>query len=220
MTRINILIVDDHTLLREMWTLYLNDQPGLHIIGECGTAEEAIEMVNQFHPDIILMDINLPGINGITATEIIKNQLPSIKILAVTMHTNISYLKKMIQNGASGYVTKTSSLEEMQTAIIEVYNGNVYICKEMKEVIIAQSFGTDEREVKLSQLSDREIEIIQLIKKGYYSKEISNKLGITLKTVNSHRYNILKKLALKNTAALVHFINSNLVKIVDQKKDQ
>ena len=220
MTRINILIVDDHTLLREMWTLYLNDQPGLHIIGECGTAEEAIEMVNQFHPDIILMDINLPGINGITATEIIKNQLPSIKILAVTMHTNISYLKKMIQNGASGYVTKTSSLEEMQTAIIEVYNGNVYICKEMKEVIISQSFGTDEREVKLSQLSDREIEIIQLIKKGYYSKEISNKLGITLKTVNSHRYNILKKLELKNTAALVHFINSNLVKIVDQKKDQ
>jgi len=220
MTRINILIVDDHTLLREMWTLYLNDQPGLHIIGECGTAEEAIEMVNQFHPDIILMDINLPGINGITATEIIKNQLPSIKILAVTMHTNISYLKKMIQNGASGYVTKTSSLEEMQTAIIEVYNGNVYICKEMKEVIISQSFGTDEREVKLSQLSDREIEIIQLIKKGYYSKEISNKLGITLKTVNSHRYNILKKLELKNTAALVHFINSNLVKIVNQKKDQ
>ena len=220
MNRINILIVDDHTLLREVWTVCLNSHPGLRIIGGCGTGEEAVELANQLNPDIILMDINLPGIDGITATEIIKNKLPSTKILAVSMHTRISYLKKMIQNGASGYVTKTSSLKEMQTAIIEVYNGNVYICKELKEVIISQSCGTDEKESKLSQLSEREIEIIELIKKGYYSKEISNILGITLKTVNAHRYNILKKLELKNTAALVHFIHSNLVIIDNQKKDR
>ena len=210
MTRINILIVDDHTLLREMWTLYLNDQPGLHIIGECGTAEEAIEMVNQFHPDIILMDINLPGISGIEATEQIKVCSPSSKILAVSCHSEPSYARKMIQKGAMGYLTKNSSCVEMFKAICEIVKGNKYVCDEIKNILAEHEISGVAKNTPYV-LSERENEIIESVKKGWSSKLIAQVLKIAVKTVEVHRYNILHKLHLPNTAAMVNYMNKSQI---------
>jgi DNA-binding NarL/FixJ family response regulator len=209
MKKISILIADDHTLVRETWTFIFNNDPRFDVIAECGTGEEAVEKSKQLRPDIVIMDINLPGINGIEATEQIRKYSPSTKILGVSLHTQPTYARKMIQKGAMGYVTKNSSREEMYKALTEIFNGRKYICEEIKNILSEQVISGSEKESGLNSLSQREIEIITLIKKGYSSKEIADTLNISVKTVEVHRYNILKKLDLKNTASLVNFINNS-----------
>jgi DNA-binding NarL/FixJ family response regulator len=209
MSKITILIADDHTLIRETWSFILNSDPRFQVVAECGTGEEAIEKSKELHPDIVIMDINMPGINGIEATEQIKKISPQSKIIGVSLHTQPTYARKMMQKGAMGYVTKNSSREEMFKAIEEVYEGKKYICEEIKNILSEQVLSGDEQPTGLNTLSQREIQIISLIKKGYSSKEIAEALEISVKTVEVHRYNILKKLNLKNAAALVHFIHNS-----------
>jgi two-component system invasion response regulator UvrY len=155
------------------------------------------------------MDINLPGMNGIEATQLIRKYSPVSKILGVSLHTQPTYARKMIQKGAMGYVTKNSSREEMFKAIMEIQNGRKYICDEIKNILSEQVISGEDNQNGLNSLSQREIEIIAFIKKGHSSKEIADSLNISVKTVEVHRYNILKKLNLKNAAALVNFINNS-----------
>jgi DNA-binding NarL/FixJ family response regulator len=209
MSKISILIADDHTLIRETWSFILNSDPKFQVVAECGNGEEAIEKAKQLHPDIVIMDINMPGINGIEATEQIKKFSPESKIIGVSLHTQPTYARKMMQKGALGYVTKNSSREEMFRAIEEVYQGKKYICEEIKNILSEQVMSGDDQPTGLNTLSQREIQIISLIKKGFSSKEIAEALEISVKTVEVHRYNILKKLNLKNAAALVHFIHNS-----------
>ena len=166
-------------------------------------------MAKNLKPAIVIMDINLPGINGIEATQQITKLSPSSKILGVSLHTQPTYARKMMQKGAMGYVTKNSSREEMFKAIIEVYNGKKYVCEEIKNILSEQVISGEDQQSGLNALSQREIEIISFIKKGFSSKEIADALSISVKTVEVHRYNILKKLNLKNAAALVNFINNS-----------
>ncbi len=214
MKKITIFIADDHTLVRETWSFILNTNPEFSVIGEAGSAEEAIIQINYLKPDVVIMDINLPNMNGIDAThEIIKNA-PGTKVLGVSLHTQPTYAKKMIQKGASGYITKNSSRDEMFEAIKEVYKGNKYICTEMKKIISDQMMFGDAEASGINSLSQRELEVIALIKKGQSSKEIANALYISVNTVEAHRYNILRKLNLKNSAALVNFINNSNIELV------
>jgi len=209
MSKITILIADDHTLIRETWSFILNSDTRFQVVAECGTGEEAVEKSRQLHPDIVIMDINMPGINGIEATEQIKKISPESKIIGVSLHTQPTYARKMMQKGAMGYVTKNSSREEMFKAIEEVYEGKKYICEEIKNILSEQVLSGEDQPTGLNTLSQREIQIISLIKKGHSSKEIAEALEISVKTVEVHRYNILKKLNLKNAAALVHFIHNS-----------
>lgn len=209
MSKITILIADDHTLIRETWSFILNSDPKFRVVAECGTGEEAIVKARELHPDIVIMDINMPGINGIEATEQIKKISPESKIIGVSLHTQPTYARKMMQKGAMGYVTKNSSREEMFKAIGEVYEGKKYICDEIKNILSEQVLSGEDQPTGLNTLSQREIQIIALIKKGHSSKEIAESLEISVKTVEVHRYNILKKLNLKNAAALVHFIHNS-----------
>jgi len=209
MSKITILIADDHTLIRETWSFILNSDPRFQVVAECGTGEEAVEKARQLHPDIVIMDINMPGINGIEATEQIKKISPESRIIGVSLHTQPTYARKMMQKGAMGYVTKNSSREEMFKAIEEVYEGKKYICEEIKNILSEQVLSGEDQPTGLNTLSQREIQIISLIKKGHSSKEIAEALEISVKTVEVHRYNILKKLNLKNAAALVHFIHNS-----------
>jgi two-component system invasion response regulator UvrY len=155
------------------------------------------------------MDINLPGMNGIEATQQIRKFSPGTKILGVSLHTQPTYARKMIQKGAMGYVTKNSSREEMFKALMEIQSGKKYICEEIKNILSEQVISGEDQQSGLNSLSQREIEIIAFIKKGNSSKEIADALSISVKTVEVHRYNILKKLNLKNAAALVNFINNS-----------
>lgn len=209
MEKITILIADDHTLVRETWSFILNTDERFKVIAESGSGEDAVEQAKQLKPDIVIMDINLPGINGIEATQQIRKFSPASKILGVSLHTQPTYARKMIQKGAMGYVTKNSSREEMFKAIVEIQAGRRYICDEIKNILSEQVINGDEPQTGLNSLSQREIEIIHFIKKGFSSKEIAERLDISVKTVEVHRYNVLKKLNLKNSAALVNFINNS-----------
>jgi DNA-binding NarL/FixJ family response regulator len=209
MEKITILIADDHTLVRETWSFILNTDERFQVIAESGSGEEAVELAKQLRPNIVIMDINLPGMNGIEATQQIRKYSPASRILGVSLHTQPTYARKMIQKGAMGYVTKNSSREEMFKAIMEVQAGRRYICDEIKNILSEQVINGEDQQGGLNALSQREIEIIHFIKKGFSSKEIAESLDISVKTVEVHRYNILKKLNLKNSAALVNYINNS-----------
>lgn len=206
MEKINILIADDHKLIRETWSYILNNDNRFSVTDQCASGEEAVLIAKEKRPDIILMDINMSEMNGMDATEQIRKFAPTSKVVAVSMHNQPVYVKKIMKLGARGYITKNSPVDELLNAIVEVYNGNKYICEEMRQIFSEQALAENEKN-GLNSLSEREIEIIQLIKSGHSSKEIAAKLEISLKTVEVHRHNILKKLNLKNTAALVNFIN-------------
>ena len=209
MSKVSIMIVDDHKLIRETWSFILGSDPRFEVIADCGDPEEAIEMARTHHPNIVLMDINMVPISGFDATEQIRRYSPQTKVIGVSMHSQPAYARKMLQVGAQGYVTKNSSREEMVKAILEVDKGNKYICEEIKNIISEQLADTSSDGPDFQSLTEREIQIIHFIKAGNSSKEIAAQLEISLKTVEVHRHNILKKLKLKNSASLVNFINSN-----------
>lgn len=209
MKKITIIIIDDHTLIRETWSFILNNHPRFTVIAESGSAEEGIELCKELRPDIVMMDINLPGINGMDAVPMIRKFAPATKIIGVSMHSQPAYAKRMIQNGASGYITKNSCQQEMLDALLEVHAGKKYICGEIKNTLANELIQEDDTEKGINKLSLREIEIIKLVREGLSSKEIALATFISVKTVEVHRYNILRKLNLKNAAALVHYFNKN-----------
>lgn len=209
MKQISIILADDHKLIRDSWSFILNSDPRFTVIGETSNGDEAVHAVKKLKPDIVLMDVNMAPVNGFEATKLITKYSPGSKVIAVSMHTMPAYAKRMMQVGAMGYVTKNSSKDEMIKAIIEVNNGRKYICEEVKNILAQKELEEETEQGDMNNLSRRELDIIQLIKQGLSSKEIVLQLDISLKTVEVHRYNILKKLKLKNTAALVNFINAN-----------
>lgn len=209
MEKITILIADDHKLIRETWTYILNSDERFEVVAECGDAEQAVELAKELTPDIVLMDINMAPFNGFEATEKIRKVSPETKIIGVSMHSQPAYAKKMLQVGARGYVTKNSSKEEMFVAISEVFRGNKYVCDEIKTIISDQLLEDNQDVPSINSLTEREMQIIHHIREGHSSKEIATQLDISLKTVEVHRHNILKKLKLKNSASLVNFINSS-----------
>lgn len=207
MDKITILIADDHKLIRETWSFILNSDPRFQVVSQCSNGEEAIAEAQKLRPKIALLDINMTPITGLEATQQIRKYSPATKIIGVSMHSQPAYVKKLLKLGAHGYVTKNSPQNEMFEAIVEVNKGGRYICSEVKTILSEQAFEEDSN-TGVNSLSNRELEIIKLIKDGLSSKEISTQLNISLKTVEVHRHNILKKLNLKNSAALVNFINS------------
>jgi DNA-binding NarL/FixJ family response regulator len=209
---ISILIADDHKLIRETWTYILNRDSRFKVIGSCSNSEEAVRMTEQKHPNVVLMDINMVPFSGIEATRQIKEISPETRVIGVTMHSQPAYAKKMLQIGASGYVTKNSSKEEMVTAILEVSKGNKFVCEEIKE-LISETTDDSASQSAINTLTEREMDVINLIRQGSSSKDISTKLNISIKTVEVHRHNILKKLRLKNAASLIHFMNTSTILI-------
>lgn len=208
MEKITVMIADDHKLIRETWSYILSNDDRFEVIAECGDSEHAVEVAREKKPQIVLMDINMMPISGFEATERIRKVSPVSKVIGVSMHSQPAYAKKMLQIGARGYVTKNSSREEMIKAILEVQEGNKYVCEEIKNNISELILEENKDVPNVNALTEREIQIINLIKEGQSSKEIAAHLNISLKTVEVHRHNVLKKLKLKNSASLVNFINN------------
>jgi len=207
MKKITVVIVDDHKLIRQMWEIMFAGNNEIEITGESATVDEAIEMIKIKRPEIVFLDINLAQGSGMDAVPLIRKFSPGTRIIAVSMHNQPAYAKKMLQLGARAYVTKNSAHEEIFKAIKEVMSGRTYVCAEIKNVLSDQVMGNEEAGPDTKDLSFREIEIVKLIKAGLSSKEISSRLNIATRTVEVHRHNILKKLKLKNTASLINFIN-------------
>ena len=156
----------------------------------------AVELAKSHRPDVELMDINMAPVNGFEATKLMLREVPELQILAISMHSMPAYARRMFQMGARGYVTKNSSKDELVTAILEVKAGDKYICEEIKNIVAQQELEEDSDHPDMNLLSRREIDVVQLIKEGLSSKEIAKRLDISLKTVEVHRYNILRKLKL------------------------
>jgi DNA-binding NarL/FixJ family response regulator len=212
MKRIKLFLVDDHKMMIDMWSALLNADANFEVAGSAMNAESAFELIKETLPQVIIMDITLPGMSGIELTKLVKEKFPSIKVLGVSMHTNILLIKQMLINGASGYVSKTSSFEEMSQAILAVQQGQRFICKDVKDYITNQVINEEEGDpaFKVNQLTRRELEIVNMIKDGYSSKEIAEKLFISKRTVEVHRYNIFRKLDVNNITSLIKVTNKNI----------
>ncbi len=208
--KVRIIIADDHLLIAETWATLINLDPEFEVVKVYDNTKSMIDEITELRPDVVILDININPFSGIEATTMIKKLAPGTKIIGVSMHNQPSFAKKMIRNGATGYVTKNSSKLEMYDAIRSVMKGEKFICAEIQRNITNQLL-VEEEDNKLSKLTEREIEIIKLIKIGSTNKEIAETLFLSPRTVETHRARILKKLGLKNSLSLVKYINESFL---------
>ncbi len=207
MGKTRLYFIDDHKMVIDMWSTLLGADQRYEIVGKANDGETALSEIKDLYPNIILLDISMPGLSGVPLLKQIKESLPSVKVLAVSMHTNIATVKNVLHNGARGYVSKTSTYDEMVAAIEAVKNGESYLSSDIKEQIVGNLIRNDESEPDINTLTKRELEIAQMIKEGLTSKEISERLYISLRTVEVHRHNLFKKLNVRNAAGLINLIN-------------
>ena len=211
MKKVTIMIVDDHTLIRETWSFLLGKNENFDVVAECGDGERAIELARDKRPDVVLLDINMAPMSGFDVLKMIRKYSPGSKIIGVSMHSQPAYAKKMLRLGAKGYVTKTSPRDELIETINEVTKGNIHVCQEVKKALAAQLVKDNDSIPDINSLSERELQVLALLSAGQSSKEIASELGIALKTVEVHRCHILGKMKSKNTTSLIRYINSNAV---------
>jgi len=199
------MIAEDQAIILHSLMILLNSLQNIDVIGTALNGVDLLALLEKEKPDVILMDINMPKMNGIEATKIIDAKMPWVKVIALSMYDHPVYIKKMFKSGAKGFVSKNATKMELGKAIEMVYNGDIYISEEISRILLREySNATDSDEnADYTSLTSREIEIIQLLADGLYTKEIAEKLFISDKTVERHKTNILKKLKLRNTAQLV-----------------
>jgi len=197
---IKVLIVDDHKLISEAWSSLLKDAPQIVVCGTADSEEDAFDQALIHKPDIVLMDINLGAGSGLSAATKILASIPKTRVIGLSLHDDITYVKKFLSLGAKGYLTKNTNKSELISAIHAVYKGDLFIAAEIKDRYFASLLNVDESEKK--ELTMKEIEIVKLIAQGLTSKEIGDKLFVSHRTIETHRHNILKKLDLPNAAQL------------------
>jgi DNA-binding NarL/FixJ family response regulator len=203
-----IVIVEDHKLFREGLKSLLSDKADLEVIGEAGDGLEAIRTVKKFRPDLLLLDLSMPKMNGISVMKEIKNQFPEIKIMALTIHESDQYVLEAFEAGADGYCLKDAGRSELMVAVDSVLQGKRYISPSISENVL-EGYMTGRKKLKSKTswdtITQREREVLKLLGEGYQNKEISDMLHISVKTVEKHRANIMNKLDLHNAAALTAF---------------
>ena len=208
MMKIKLLIVDDHTVVRSGLYMLLEGAKDIEIIGEAGTASEALNAISQLKPDVVLMDIGLPDFSGIEATRESRQHWPDIAIVALTIHEGQEYFFKMLEAGASGYVPKRAAPEELLTAIRVAASGGVYLYPSLAKLLV-KDFITQDRTGKSKKsvdgLTAREQEVLTYLAEGFTNTEIGRELNISPKTVARHRENIMRKLNLHTRTDLVKY---------------
>ncbi len=202
---IRILIADDHQLVIDGIKLMLSTEADLDCTGEANSAEEALELLAKETFDVVLLDINLPGMNGVEACKQIRRDYPSVKVLILSMLKEASLIKLLLRHGASGYLLKNAGKEEVMKALRRVCQGEKYYSPEVSEIIMSSLSGEASRQKAspFPRLSRREKQVLQLIVDEYTTAEIAEKLSISFGTVETHRRNLLIKLGARNTAGLV-----------------
>ena len=200
---INVLLVDDHHLVRVGISKILTSVKGLNVVGECETGEEAIKFCRQKEPDVLLMDMDMPGMGGLEATKKILRFAPDVKIIVLTAHTEDPFPSKVMQMGAAGYLTKESGPDEMINAIRAVNSGQRYLPSDIaQKMALSQFKSVDEN--PFNALSDRELQIMIMITRGDKVPAISEHLNLSTKTINSYRYRMFEKLSVSNDVELTH----------------
>ncbi len=205
---IRILIADDHVLLRAGLRVLLNIEPDLEVVGEASDGLSAVSLAQTLQPDVILMDISMPGLSGIEATRQLHQKYPNINILILTIHEDDCLLEELIRIGASGFILKRALESELVDAIKAVARGDLYVHPAMTRALFLQQTSTVEPEPH-DVLTPRELEVLRHIAAGHTNREIAEQLAISVRTVESHRANLMDKLDLRNRASLVRYAAQN-----------
>ncbi|HEX2950605.1 MAG TPA: response regulator transcription factor [Armatimonadota bacterium] len=207
MKEVRILVADDHKILRDGLCVLLTQQSEFHVIGEASDGQMAFEQAKSLQPDIVIMDIGMPRLNGIEATQRIRSEAPDCKIIGLSMRVDLRSVLQMFHAGAYGYIVKHAGYEELTMAIESVMNGQRFISPEIGdlvlEVLLHQT--TNQMQMSYSNLTSREREVLQLLSEGYTTKDISSMLRLAVNTVESYRRHIMEKLNLHNIAKLTRF---------------
>lgn len=206
-TKLKVLLAEDHQTVREGVKLLVNAQDDMEVIGEAGDGEQALDKAIELKPDLLLMDISMPRMNGLRATKRIRNAVPDMKILILTRHTDDGYLQQLIGAGANGYVLKQSAPTELISAVRSVASGKSYIDPSLAQKVMTgyANRTTSLRGAGKAELSDRESEVLRLIALGYSNKEIGFQLDVSVKTVEAHKANALRKLGISSRIDIVKY---------------
>ncbi len=207
MSTIRVLLAEDHTIVREGLRLLLESQSDITVVGEAGSGREAVSLAQQHHPDVVIMDLHMPDLNGLEATRLIRDLLPDVQVLVLTMYESDEYFFQAIEAGAAGYVLKKAATDDLVRAVRAVAQGDAFLYPSM-----ARRLLEDYRQRKqplptsgLAALSEREREVFMLLAQGLTNQQIAEKLVISPSTVQTHRAHIMEKLGLKTTADLIRY---------------
>lgn len=199
---IKLLIVDDHHLVRTGLRNIINDAGGIEIVGEAGTGERAIQLNREKQPDVILMDIGLPGLSGFETSERIMNARPDVRVIALTAHTKPPFPARLLEMGAAGFLTKACDAEELVAAIRKVYDGERYVGSEIAQQL-AMSLLPGTPQSPFQELTAREIEVALMLANGMKSSAIAERMNVSPKTVSTHKYRIFEKIGVDSEVALL-----------------
>jgi len=217
-TKITVLIADDHTILRRGLVSLLSLSENIEVVGEAGDGRSAVEMARRLEPDVVLMDLSMPVLNGLEATDQLKREAPGIKVLILSAHDNDDYVAQVVRSGANGYVLKNTSPDELSEAIRAVHSGQAFFSPSLSgrwgELSGAENGDAARESMKGGTLTTREREILQLLAEGDTHQAIADRLFISIRTVDTHTNNIMKKLNLHDVAGLVTYAIKNGIVIL------
>jgi len=221
MKRITVLLADDHEVVLEGLQMLLNLEDDIRVVGEARTGREAVQMTQKLRPEVVIMDIAMPVLNGLEATRQILKTVPATKVLALSAHSDDAYVDQVIAMGASGYITKQSTTQVLSRAIREVQKGKMFfgpsISKRFSDRNRTSLNGKGQIKKQNVRLSEREAEVLQLIAEGEANKQIASELEISIKTVEKHRQHLMEKLHIHDTAGLTRYaISSGIIESSSQ----
>lgn len=208
MAKITVLLVEDHIIVRKGLLSLLVEEPDIEVVGEAGDGWEAVSAVQTLRPDVVVMDITMPRLNGLEATSKIKHDWPQTQVVILTMHTNEEYLLQILQAGAAGYVVKQAAPDELVMAIRAAQRGDQFLSPLISGTVIheyVERAGADEPADAYQTLTGREREVLQLLAEGYATREVADLLVVSVKTAESHRSNLMRKLDIHNLADLTRY---------------
>ncbi|HEX7313807.1 MAG TPA: response regulator transcription factor [Pyrinomonadaceae bacterium] len=207
MSKIRVLLAEDHRTVREGVRLLLDAQPDLEVVGEVGDGRAALRLARELAPDVVLMDVSMPELNGLRATEKMGEELPGVRVVALTRHTDRGYMQQLLQAGAAGYVLKQSDPAVLLQAVRAVAAGGNYLDPSIAGKALSGYFGrrSGEGEHGAATVSDRESEVLRLIALGYSNKEIAARMNISVKTVEAHKANAMRKLDMTSRIDIVRY---------------
>ncbi|MGK2915146.1 MAG: response regulator [Porticoccaceae bacterium] len=199
---LKVLVVDDHDLVRRGICGLLEAIPGVEIVGQAASGEDSLIMTRQLKPDVVFMDIRMPGIGGLEATRRLIAANAAIKVIVVTAFNDDSYPVHMLKAGAAGYITKSAGSQEIRLALDTVIDDRVYVSPEVAQLLVVNGLSSDQEKSPLAQLTQRELQIAQMITSGHRANEVAGVLNISPKTINSYKYRIYDKLGVTNDVEL------------------
>ena len=207
MNKLRIILAEDHETIRDGLKLLVNSRSDMEVVGEADNGRTALQLAEEFSPDVVVIDISMPELNGLQATKKLKDKSPQVKVLILTRHSEPGYLQELLQAGASGYVLKQSKSEELIRAILTVAAGQTYLDPAITEKVVTQlrESGQVTRKAPNANLTAREADVLRLIALGYVNKEVAARLNLSIKTVEAHKSNAMNKMGMKSRVDIVRY---------------